>query len=560
MIKLIAKLFLLTLMVLGICYATFYLNPDFQNNYLASIKLKLDKLEKIERNKIVIIGGSNVCFGINSETIEDSLEIPVVNMGLHASLGPKFWLEYVKSDLNAGDILIMSPEYAVLTKEKWYGMTGTAVPKTILYTPSKIGILFSDYEFFKKTTIGIFRTIKAYWENYPFEKDAFIIKQVYDVRSFDGDNFRSVYLNGTHKKKYKKDKLEFDAERDAWEDLKAYKDYFDKKGVKFYLSPPSLLKESIDVKSAKEYLKTFSEKSTVPILNNNLNYFYNRDLFFDTNYHLNQKGNAFRTNQLSNDINKALLDKNIKVKEHKKYLSKNTFQNILLDNIKMKHNVKLQRFKNDSIRVVPTRDGKMGFLMYKTEPINYIGSLLKLKIKAKPAVLEKLRFRGIPFYEFDYIKSVNQDTYVLCKSLSNVITNPKNNEFSSIGIGFDFEMLTTKDEFTILSMQVVNQDLNCEDVSEYDYNDAFYIPKRIKEVYFKTQLFDSESIFLHDIINIPESDIRINSKTKYIASLDNNTLKVFDFYKKQPIFELNNVNQLMFINSSKFKQEIELKY
>ncbi len=559
MLKLLVKMGLLTVIVFGICYATFFLNPDFSTNYLASIELKLDKLKKIDTEKIVIIGGSNVCIGINGETIENELEVPVVNMGLHGSLGPKFWLEYVKDEMNPGDVLIMSPEYPMLSKEKWYGMEGTAVPKTILYTPSKLPILFSDYQFFKKTTTGIFRTVKAYWENYPFEQNPFLVKQVYDIRSFEKDNFRSVYLKGNLKKKYGKDTYEFDLEQDAWEELKAYKSYFDKENVQFYISPPSVLNESVKKKNAIAYLESFSEQSNVPVLNNNYEYFFGRNLMFDTNYHLNEEGVVKRTNRLKRDLNQALYQKELKPKS-KVLLAKPKFNQLLLDNVNMKHNVKLNRARNDSILVTPLRDQKMGFLMYKTDPTNYIGNLLKIKVRAKPNVLKSLQFRGIKFYDFDYIKTLGNDTYVLCKSLSNVYTNPKDNSFSAIGIGYDFETLNTNQRFTILDMTIVDQDLNCEDVSEYNYSDTYYVPKKVNQLLLEINDFDSDPIQLHEILNIPVNDIVLDNRTKYLIKFNQKQLEFLDFYSEELIFEMEDLQRLVFINSLKFNREIKILY
>ncbi|WP_417558840.1 hypothetical protein [Mesoflavibacter zeaxanthinifaciens] len=559
MIKILIKISILTVIMLSVCYSTFYLNPDFKNNYLSAIKLKLDKLEKIDKNKIVIIGGSNVCFGINSEEIENSLGVPVVNMGLHASLGPKFWLEYVKSNLNPGDIVLISPEYGMLTKEKWYGMKGTAVPKTILYTPSKLGILFSDYTFFKETTVGIFRTIKAYWENYPFKKEKFLIKNLYDSRSFEEDNIRSVYLNSTLKKKYKKEAFKFDLEKESWNELKEYKEYFAKNNIAFYLVPASVLNESIDVKSGKQYLKDYSEYSQVPILNDNFDYFYNRNMFFDTNYHLNIEGGKTRTKQLTEDIKKVFFE-SLKLKERKKiFLSKYNFEEILLDSLKRKHNVKVARFKNDSIIVTPTRNNKMGFLQYKTNFKSYIGSLLKVTIKANSDVIDKLEFRGVPFYSFDYVKKTDTDTYVLCKSLSNTINSPKSNKFSSIGIGYSEGKLGKKDAFTVLKAQIINEDLNCEDVSEYLYDDIVSIPKNSKKVFFKVNNFESKNIPLNELLNI-DSEIIIENKKKYTLYLDNNEFKLFDFYKEKTLAMFDKPQELKFINNSNYRQEIEVIY
>jgi hypothetical protein len=559
MLKLIIKLILFSTIVLSISYMTFYLKPNFENDYLASLKLKLEKLRKIKKNKIVIIGGSNVCVGINSEMIENEVGVPTVNMGLHATLGTKFWIEYVKNNLNEGDILIMSPEYGMLNEDGWYGMKGEAVPKAILFTPSKLPILLSDYTFFKKTVNGIFRAIKAYWKEYPFEKRKYNIKYFYDLRSFDEDNIIPVYLNNTFKKQYKnKTQLDFNKDKPRWDELKKYKEYFDKKNIKFYLTPPSVLDESINIAKAKTFFKTLSEKSTIPLINNNNNIFFKRSLFYDTNYHLNRKGIQKRTNLLIEDINKEFFKERKTKKKKSIFLSQNNFKEIELSKMTMTANVNAKHYNNDSVIIAPNKSNKVGFLKYKTEFTDYIGSLLKITVKCSPELINKLRFRGGKNYDFDYIKKLNFNTYVLCKNLSNVIIHPKDYSSSSIGIGYDEGALTMLDNFTILNTQIISGDLNCDEVLEYIRSDEYIIEKEEKSIIFKVKSLDNSKIHLENILNI-NSDFSLKNNQKYVLKIKEESVFLYDFYNEEVVLESTNYNYpIKFINSSKF--EIEIVY
>ena len=571
MFKLILKLILFAAIILSISYRTFYLNPKYENDFLASLSLKLDKLEKIENNKIVIIGGSSACIGINSEMVENETGIPTVNMALHAALGPKFWLEYVKNNLKEGDILIISPEYGMLEKEKWYGMKGEAVPKAILYTPSKLPILLNDYELFKKTFVGIFRTIKAYWKEHPFEKPKHNIKYLYDLRSFDEDNIKAVYLNAEFKRKYYKSNminLEFDKEVAPWQELKEYKDYFDKLGIEFYLTPPSILDESIYIDKAKDFFKKLSEESTIPVLNDNYNCFFNRPLINDTNYHLNAEGIEERTNQLIEDIKTEFLNSE-RIKNKKRiFLSQNTFEEVNLDHIIMIHNIDVKRYGQDSILIQPSRENKIGFIKYKTKFRDYIGSLLKLTVKCEPEIINKLKFRGGKNYDFDYVKRLDLDTYLLCKNLSNVIVHPNDYSSTSIGIGYDAGGLNVGDEFMLLSATIIDGDLNCDEVLEYinlseyiisNYNSSSdYIIKDNPSIIFKVNSFDNSKFNISDILNI-NSDLILRNKHKYKLEFNKDKVFLYDFYKEGTIFEQKiKEYPVKFINSP--KREIEIVF
>ena len=62
-------------------------NTKDPSNYMSAIIDKHERINKIKTPKIILAGGSNVAFGINSEEIEEAFSVPVVNMGLDAGLG-----------------------------------------------------------------------------------------------------------------------------------------------------------------------------------------------------------------------------------------------------------------------------------------------------------------------------------------------------------------------------------------------------------------------------------------------------------------------------------------
>ena len=80
-------------------------------NYFGSIVDKHQRLEHTAPPRIILLGGSNVPFGFDSDVMEKTLGRPVVNMGVAAGLGAEFMLADVESELRAGDILVLSLEY-----------------------------------------------------------------------------------------------------------------------------------------------------------------------------------------------------------------------------------------------------------------------------------------------------------------------------------------------------------------------------------------------------------------------------------------------------------------
>ncbi len=97
----------------------------FADNYLNEFPVKQQLISSTPSPKMVVIGGSNVAFGIDSKTLSDSLGIPVVNAGLHAGLGLRYIMNANTPLLRKGDILVIMPEYCHFFNRGAYGGTST---------------------------------------------------------------------------------------------------------------------------------------------------------------------------------------------------------------------------------------------------------------------------------------------------------------------------------------------------------------------------------------------------------------------------------------------------
>ncbi len=84
---------------------------DIEENYFAAIADKHKYAQSILKPKIILTGGSNLAFGIASDSIEKKLGRPVVNFGLYGGLGLDFMLQETLSEVKKGDLVILSIEY-----------------------------------------------------------------------------------------------------------------------------------------------------------------------------------------------------------------------------------------------------------------------------------------------------------------------------------------------------------------------------------------------------------------------------------------------------------------
>lgn len=93
----------------AILFAIFFnvITPQYIHNYCASLLDKMERLESIDEPKIALLGHSGLSFGIRSKVIEDELNMPVVNMGLHGGLGNAFYENMAKINVTPGDIYVI---------------------------------------------------------------------------------------------------------------------------------------------------------------------------------------------------------------------------------------------------------------------------------------------------------------------------------------------------------------------------------------------------------------------------------------------------------------------
>ena len=84
--------------------------PD-QTDYAQASVLKHELLAADDAKKIVLVGGSNLAYGVDSQAIKAATQCRVVNMGMNGYFGVRFMLQEVKPYLHEGDIIVIAWEY-----------------------------------------------------------------------------------------------------------------------------------------------------------------------------------------------------------------------------------------------------------------------------------------------------------------------------------------------------------------------------------------------------------------------------------------------------------------
>lgn len=130
-------IFLFTILLAIIAY------PYNINMGRASLIDKRQRLVNTTSPKIIIIGGSNANYGLNSKILEDSLNRPVVNISLNSEVGLEFMFNLAKGFIKKDDWVVVLPEYLFFdpiydeSKNLTVYQVVTSFPKSLKYLTRK---------------------------------------------------------------------------------------------------------------------------------------------------------------------------------------------------------------------------------------------------------------------------------------------------------------------------------------------------------------------------------------------------------------------------------------
>lgn len=273
------------------------LSPKNNNHSLASLIDKHKYLEEAKENKMILVGGSNIAMGIDSNMLEKEFNYDVINMGINAGLGLRFMLNDAKQYLEEGDVVIISPEYSqftwALNGESVLNIMLKEVPKSINSIDiNHLGTLLANTPEFLRNRIAV--TIKG---NDDLETE-------YDRRAYDSNGDMVSHLGKKSKRVNPGNGKMGDIDQEAIKCLNKFYEYATEKGVKVYLSYPVLFDQQYNVwkNDIANLDKVLKNDCNIPIISLPSEYIYNENEIYDTIYHVNEEGRYKRTTQLVKDL------------------------------------------------------------------------------------------------------------------------------------------------------------------------------------------------------------------------------------------------------------------
>lgn len=311
-VSIIAALLAILLPFLSVLTVVVAIPPQYSESFTGALNEKYDRLHSIKEDKIVVVGGSSVAFGLDSEALERYTGMPVVNFGLYAALGTKLMLDLSDSGIKRGDIVIIAPELDPQTLSMYFN------------TRTTLEAIDDDYRMM--LDIGIDNWFNLFGGMWSFAGRKLALYKSDDPRVFDPvynaanlNEYGDVSLERTENTmaKWYDPNTPVDLSVDMLdggfdEFCKYLNKYIAKlklKGAEVYFSYCPInemaLTDNTTAETKAELVGYLKENINCEFISDIDDYILEAGYFFDTNFHLNDAGVDVRTARLAQDIRNA---------------------------------------------------------------------------------------------------------------------------------------------------------------------------------------------------------------------------------------------------------------
>ncbi|OYW87805.1 MAG: hypothetical protein B7Z22_03760 [Hyphomonas sp. 32-62-5] len=292
--------------------------PD-ENDYARATLIKHDRLSSLPDKKIVLVGGSNLSYGMDSTLIERETGCPAVNMGLNGYFGVRYLMREVADDVKPGDIIVLAFEWDNFGKpiegsgKDLYAIVKTNPAAFAYLTPKQIGEALAAVPFVAQSKLLRIGNQAARGELFARKDDNLMDKlnQIESAKSFapTGDliGHKGVAWTGVIEQGTKLHTTGIDPT--VVPAIKAYAKAMEAKGVHVMVSYTPAMRHYYDankteIDSVHEALTTGPDAVKAPSPPSS--YVYDPSLFFDTVYHLKAETRHVRAQKVADDLRTAL--------------------------------------------------------------------------------------------------------------------------------------------------------------------------------------------------------------------------------------------------------------
>lgn len=261
--------------------------------FRSAMQLKLNSLTKPAAPKVVLIGGSNLFFGINTPRLSDSLKMPVANLGLNYRLPLELFENMLRAELGEGDIVLAVLEYEYYTR-KAAAFTEPTLMRVAVACPDML-----DYFGDKHISVPAFhvfraqQNLKALLSTQTVRTDSSGLNEAGDNTAHLDKRKKPLPKDGTTVLQAGKPSLS----EDFLKNFRALEKLCDERNAKLLLLFPPIGKRAFnEVAAQKIHHAILAEK--LPVIGKPEDNVYPDEDLFDTRYHLHTEGRKKATDKL----------------------------------------------------------------------------------------------------------------------------------------------------------------------------------------------------------------------------------------------------------------------
>lgn len=282
--------------------AAFVLPPQFEEDFESALGKKYERLNSVEGEKIVVVGGSSVAFGLDSGMLEEITGKPVVNFGLYAALGTRLMLDLSLSGISEGDTVVLAPELDEQTLSMYFNSHHTLI--ALEASPEMLKSISKENAYFLLGGLWKFGLTKIdrFLNGTPIPEGVYNAKNINEYGDIDyprEENVMTRYYDPAKPIRL----TESIIDEEFLEYLNNYIARCEKKGAEVVFSYPPMnsaaLSEDSDPAALEKYLIKNLDCTVISYIND---YIMSPGYFYDTNFHLGEAGAVVRTRQLAIDL------------------------------------------------------------------------------------------------------------------------------------------------------------------------------------------------------------------------------------------------------------------
>lgn len=296
--KFLAKILLVALAVGCLFYLVYFI---LYPHPVSIVYQKHERLTSVDSPKFIFTGGSNGLFGIDSEYLQEEINMNVVDYSIQAGLPISFYIHEIEPTLRSGDMVAFILEYSF-----YFGdVSDNSIASTIESYPMGIPSLLP--EFWPNTP----RYMKKIFENqyFRFQHRADQPKETIHNYNEYGD---ATYMLDFHEKIFQ-DKEHGNiygvAEVDprVIDQINEFTKRANEKGVQIVVFFPSIRRSQLDqyARNADDLYMYLTDHLKCKILGRPEDYAFDDIYIADTSYHLNRQGRLIRTQKMIDALQKS---------------------------------------------------------------------------------------------------------------------------------------------------------------------------------------------------------------------------------------------------------------